>query len=224
MSELTQGYSIPETRYEIIQSYIDKHNYTNYLEIGIHHPSLCFDKINIKNKVGVDPQQIVHPEILTGTSDKLFAALIENDNFSHLPSLKFLEQRKKFDIIFIDGLHIDWQVIRDIENSLEFLEEGGTIIMHDCLPSEVTYATDTYTQPIWFGTPWKAFVFMRMTRPDLTMFTINTDCGCGVIQRGNQELVPYEPHCKRNWELHKKNNREIMNVVSPKDWYDLHIV
>jgi len=220
---MTEKTTVPMTRFEIIQAYIDKYDYTNYLEIGIDHPSLCFDNISVKNKVGVDPKKIVHPNVLYGTSDLLFETLVKDNTFSHIPPLKFLEERKKFDIIFIDGLHIDWQVQRDIENSLEFLEEGGTIVMHDCLPASAETATEQYTEPAWYGTCWKAFAFMRMTRPDLSMFTIDTDCGCGVIRKGEQQIHKYLPHCKRNWDLHEKNNKEIMNVVSPEQWYNEYL-
>ena len=41
-------------RYDIINSLIRKHNYKTYLEIGVRD-NFCFDKIKIKDKSGVDP-------------------------------------------------------------------------------------------------------------------------------------------------------------------------
>ncbi len=40
-------------------------------------------------------------------------------------------QNKKYDVIFIDGLHETTQVDIDIQNSLKHLNEGGFILLHD---------------------------------------------------------------------------------------------
>ena len=48
----------------------------------------------------------------------------------------FRDNKEKFDLIFIDGLHETNQVDRDIENSLKFINKGGTILLHDCLPKK----------------------------------------------------------------------------------------
>lgn len=104
------------TRTQIINNFIEKYNYKNYLEIGVQ-AGVNFRKVKCKRKVGVDP-------------DKKSAATIKktSDDF-------FKDNQEKFDIIFIDGLHLQEQVIRDCINALKFLNEGGTIIWHDCLPT-----------------------------------------------------------------------------------------
>ena len=54
-----------------------------------------------------------------------------------MTSDEFFEQNKeKFDIVFIDGLHHSEQVYKDILNSLNILNEDGTIICHDMNPTE----------------------------------------------------------------------------------------
>ena len=57
-----------------------------------------------------------------GTSDEYFESIKDTE--------------VKYDIIFIDGLHHNEQVLKDVENSLKHLSEGGSIVCHDCLPSE----------------------------------------------------------------------------------------
>jgi predicted O-methyltransferase YrrM len=53
----------------------------------------------------------------------------------HITSDAFFERSMvKFDVIFIDGLHEEHQVDRDIVNSLQHLNPGGIIVLHDCLP------------------------------------------------------------------------------------------
>ena len=40
----------------------------------------------------------------------------------------------KFDIVFIDGLHQCEQVVKDINNSIQFLNENGKILLDDIIP------------------------------------------------------------------------------------------
>ena len=56
------------------------------------------------------------------TSDEFFDFLRTN------------EFDRKYDVIFIDGLHKSYQVKKDILNSLQFLNPKGYIVLHDCNP------------------------------------------------------------------------------------------
>jgi hypothetical protein len=121
-------------RWDLIKEIINKKNYKSYLEIGCDDDQL-FSKINIEFKFGVDP---VSGGNIRCTSDIFF----ENNN-------------KNFDIIFIDGLHEYEQVKKDILNSLKFLNKDGIILLHDCLPSEMSLqAVPRYRHK------WKIFRFL----------------------------------------------------------------
>src|SRR5690554_2397774 len=86
---------------------------TTYLEIGVRNPADNYDKINSTIKYSVDPgiEYKENPVDFKLTSD---------DFFSQLKNGKILNQEIKFDVIFIDGLHLAEQVDRDIKNALEF--------------------------------------------------------------------------------------------------------
>lgn len=184
-------------RIEIIQSLIDKKNYKTYLEIGVRDGS-CFDVIKCESKVGVDPDTASKATIFK-TSDDFFAL-----------------NNHKFDIVFIDGLHHSDQVYKDILNSLAVLNEGGTIVMHDCMPTskfmqEIPMRSDHNE---WTGDTWKAYVKLRTERSDLAMFVVNCDWGCGVITRGAQTpLVLKEEMTYENFE---RNKGLWLNVISPE--------
>ena len=192
-------------RFEIINELIRKHGYQSYLEIGVYDCHECFDRVQVERKVAVDPKaKNISPGTLMfhGTSDAFFQAAFG----------------LRFDVIFIDGLHQDLQVRRDLHNSLQCLNSNGTIVMHDCLPSEEAAAgeqPDFAKSPAWFGTCWKAFAHYRMTRPDLFMFTLNTDCGCGIVRRGRQALVPQTADL--TWDYYVKNRDQVMNVKSVEE-------
>lgn len=179
-------------RIEIINSLIKKNNYKNYLEIGVQ-AGHCFRAIECENKIGVDP-------------DKASAATI------HKTSDEFFKKNKKeFDIIFIDGLHHSEQVEKDILNALDCLSEGGTIVMHDCLPtSKRMQEIPLQEQNEWTGDTWKAFLKLR-EREDLEMNVINSDWGCGIIRKGKQ--LPFAV-LNPTYEGFVLNKNSWMNVIS----------
>jgi hypothetical protein len=206
-------------RWDIINSLIRKFNYKTYLEIG-QQKGQTFREIDITTKDGVDPK----PKNTLGidckykmTSDQFFK---ENNR-----------KEKTYDIIFIDGLHIKEQVIKDVNNSLSILNEGGTIILHDCKP-ETEYQQITSSDAlerkdrslargensggVWTGDVWKAFLYLRINNKNLQMYTVDTDCGCGIITLGKQVL--YKPDVSNEemytWEYFDKNKKEILNLIT----------
>ena len=181
-------------RAEIIQWFIKIKNYKSYLEIGCNSNEV-FNIINCKKKIGVDPVSGGNRKM---TSDKFFENNIE-----------------KFDCIFIDGLHEYAQVKRDIENSLNFLEPNGVILLHDCLPSNVYNQAIPRCENNWNGDVWKAFVEFR-TKINLDMYTCLADQGIGVIlRRENKNILNLS--CKDFKRLkfaeYYKNNQEYMNII-----------
>jgi len=90
-----------------------------YLEIGVE-TGYTFNNVEIKNKIGVDPLPHFESEhLVLKTSDDYF----EN-----------LDTNTKFDIVFIDGLHQCEQVAKDINNSIQFLNENGKVLLDDIIP------------------------------------------------------------------------------------------
>jgi len=188
-------------RWELIQYIIDKRNYKFYLEIGVRTRQ-TFDKITCMYKDGIDPNGKAN---YTTKSDEFFS--LEN------------VKRKKWDIIFIDGLHIDEQVTRDINNSLKHLLDGGTIVMHDCNPKTALHQQVPRIQKAWNGTVWRAYVRLRCTNPKLSMCVVDMDNGCGVIQIGKQEVYK-EASLKRclKWNYFKTNKSKLLNLISVNDF------
>jgi hypothetical protein len=195
-------------RTEIINRLASAVNAETYLEIGVRVHAENFDKINIKHKVGVDPCYEIF--------DREPTYKLTSDDF-------FAKNTEKFDIIFIDGLHESKQVERDVNNSLLFLNQGGYIICHDINPIK-EYRQFTLDNPkrkfvkktkdtLWNGDCWKAFVKLRKERDDITMHTVNTDFGCGIISLGRQQLLNVEQE-NINYQNLDKNRKEWLNLIS----------
>lgn len=195
-----------KTKIDVINYLITKHKYTSYLEIGIRNPANNFDKIQIKEKEGVDP----NPK---GKCKHI----MRSDEF-------FKINEKYFDIIFIDGLHVASQVEKDITNSLKFLTKNGIIVVHDCNPIKESHQTETPPNPmgvIWNGNVWKAFAKFRMTRTDLSMHVINIDHGLGIIKTGVQDI--YIPNTEDiDYCFLNKNRNELLNLIDVNKFKEIY--
>ena len=181
-------------RFDIINKIISKRNYTSYLEIGCFKNE-TFNKINIKKKIGVDP---VSGGNLRMTSDHFFK-----------------ENKEKFDLIFIDGLHVYEQVIKDIFNSINILKENGIILVHDCLPRKLWYQTPTRMSDTWNGDVWKAIVECR-TLEYIDTYTCLADEGIGVIKvQKNNNLLKLKLSNFKNlkYKEYYLNRESLMNII-----------
>jgi hypothetical protein len=108
-------------RSDVINQIIKKYNYDNpnYLEVGVYTGS-TFCEIMTNNKDGVDPEHYCKSNYVNYkmTSDEFFEKHVN----------------KKYDIIFIDGLHTAYQVTVDLYNSIKNLNNGGFIVLDDVYP------------------------------------------------------------------------------------------
>ena len=113
------------------------------------------------------------------------------------------------DIIFIDGLNEYHQVMRDINNSLNFLNPNGVILLHDCLPRTIWNQITPRINSDWNGDVWKSIVHSR-TLSDFDTYTFIADRGIGIIF----------PRKNRN-KLVLKNNINFKNLKF-KEYYKSH--
>ena len=181
-------------RKKILQATISRNNYKTYLEIGCFDNDL-FDYINCQKKIGVDPYS-------GGTIRKT------SDDF-------FLENKEKFDCIFIDGFHFYYQVKKDIINSLKFLNQNGVIFVHDCLPNNVFDQAIPRSKFIWNGDVWKAIVEFR-TLDYVDTYTCNADMGIGIVlKRKNKKKLKLDikDFSKLKFSDYLKNFKEYMNII-----------
>ena len=151
------------SRLDMINYFIKKNDYKSYLEIGCDKNQI-FSQITLNKKIGVDPYSGGN---VRKTSDDFFK-----------------ENAEKFDLIFIDGLHVYDQVKRDIVNSINFLNKEGVILVHDCLPDTIGKQAVPRYKMQWNGDVWKAIVDLRQ-RDDLEIHTCFVDQGIGIIKKEN---------------------------------------
>lgn len=200
-------------RFQLINILIKENNYKTYLEIGVHRGD-NIKKIVCDIKDSVDPyindkydyleKDQEYPVTYKTTSDYFFENIAPNLNY-------------KYDIIFIDGLHLTEQVDKDVENSLKYLNDNGTIVLHDCNPIEYDHQIVPRIYEYWNGDVWKSIIKLR-NRKDLNIFVIDSDTGLGVITKNpfqNSEILEKSEY---SWEYFDKNRIKLLNIISSTDF------
>ena len=183
-------------RYEILQSIIDLKGYKKYLEIGCDR-NQSFANIKIEKRIGVDPVE--------GGTHKM-----TSDSF-------FLNNKENFDIIFIDGMHEYYQVMKDIKNSLNFLNKDGVILLHDCLPRTIWNQITPRINSDWNGDVWKSIVHCR-TLTHIDTYTFIADRGVGIIfprNNRNKLIIDFNKDLKKlRYKDYYKNHISYMNPIN----------
>ncbi len=185
----------------VVQKAIHKIKARTYLEIGVHSGG-CFLSIDAPRKIAVDP----FFQIPKGAKRK---SVFKNSNnlfnrYYEMTSDDFFASQKKIlekgvDVVLIDGLHTYEQTLKDVENSLKYLNKNGVIVMHDCKPASATigYPANSLEDAAqanligwtgeWCGDVWKVIVNLRSLRKDTTAFVLDCDQGLGIIIKENSE-------------------------------------
>ena len=117
-----------------------------------------------------------------------------------------------------DGLHHDDQVIKDIENSLKILNTGGTIIVHDCLPTTEKQQERDDHGGVWLGDVWKGIAYLRINRSDIQIEVVDTDLGCGVITKKDSKKWDTNGEEWNVYGYYQSNKTELMNIISTEDF------
>lgn len=94
-----------------------------YLEIGIEY-GYTFNNIHCVDKKGIDPDMD-----LKHTHSENIYILTSDDYFENVH-----DPQIKYDVIFIDGMHQVEYVLKDINNSIQILNENGCIFINNILP------------------------------------------------------------------------------------------
>ena len=179
---------------QLINKLIKKHKYKSYLEIGVRKCK-TFNQVKLKKsqKVGVDPAYKCKYQM---TSDKFFK--INEDTF---------------DIILIEGNRQGDIPYRDIVNSLNILNEGGTIVIRGANQPKDWFYNKKLKIPRWKETVWKAVSQIHI-ETDCLINTIKDENGLSIIKNGGGEHYSiYEDLDKEYFLAHRK---ELLKLISWK--------
>lgn len=223
-------------RLTVLQKIIDHIKARTYLEIGVEKGTII-SRIKAPHKIGVDPKMIFPKRLriqkLLGFAK--FQTIEEtSDIFFEKYATKILFQR--IDVAFIDGLHTYQQSLKDVENTLRYLNTEGIIVLHDCNPlnyasaypvkksiDEVIRLADQGDLPgwngAWNGDVWKALAHLRIKHENLNIFTLDLDWGLGIISFGKStplKQFTIEEIQNADYAFLEKNRTTLLNLQPPK--------
>lgn len=210
-------------RYDILNSLIQRYKLKTYLEIGLDNAE-NFKKVQCESKESCDPY-IENKE--TGLEQKgvvdnygnLRADIFPLLTYRMTSDAMFKQNKKKYDLIFIDGLHERHQVLRDIKNALEHLNENGFIVMHDCLPKREECQLVPRVCGEWNGDVWKVLPYLKKCGIDFQV--IDTDYGCGIIKYQNIEIPIREFDFEYKDYFNEDTIRnQALNVISKEQFLE----
>ena len=182
--------------FDLFNEVIKNRGYKKYLEIGVSNGS-TFYNVQCETKHGVDPynKDVTHPT----TSDLFF------ENCTDM-----------YDIIFIDGDHECYQVLRDIDNSINHLNDNGIIFIHDTKPH--TELMQRYPQPeqlcergLWTGDVWKAIAKFRSVEQSFSVKTFDIELGLTILQKGHNSPIQIPEDLTYEWFL--TNQDYLLNLI-----------
>jgi len=147
---------------------------------------------------------------------------------------QFVDQQKRFDLIFVDPWHTYECSLRDIQIALTLLQSEGMLVVHDCYPTTPELAAPEYHPGPWMGQTYLAFLDVARATLELMHSVVDLDYGCGLLWRrhateqGSQDdevelsrtaLVAYDYH---DWATYVTHGAAIMNLVPLAEFLRRH--
>lgn len=176
-------------------------NYENYLEVGVAGGK-TFNQLSFHSKTAVDPK------FRFNTSDYINSSV----QFYETASDSFFDQLtgdKKFDFIFLDGLHTYDQTYRDFCNTIVHSTDDALILIDDTLPSDrfsaIRNQDEAYRSRTmesmsasreWHGDVYKILILIRLFHPAFQYATITGP--------GNPQTLLWRADSKTGTRTHNK--------------------
>ena len=187
-------------RYEVINHLVRTRQFRDYLEIGVS-TGKCMRRVECERRSGVDPNPRIEPTGWTlheKTSDEFFS-----------------ENTERFDIVFVDGLHLAEQAFIDTINAVAVLKPNGVVLVHDTHPpTERAQLRDLSLEQYggWNGDVWKSIAYIRRHMPDLFCRVLDLDWGIGIVAPLDHDRATARPTEMKD---------DVEQFVSRTSWQDL---
>lgn len=164
----------------------------NYLEIGVE-TGMTFLALDFETKTGVDPAFQFDWQLQNGKGGVELHQCTSDTFFEKLAS------EKRYDLMFIDGLHTFEKTYRDILHCLQHAHSGSVLLIDDTVPCDVFSTCRDQNQCLslrsmhanpddirWHGDTYKLIPLLCAFNPDLQFLTL--------MDQGNPQTVVWKPH------------------------------
>lgn len=129
-------------RSTIVQSFLDFYESPNYLEVGVASGA-TFHALKAGRKTAVDPRFKFDYKKAAETDGNSYFQVNSDTYFGEIA-----DEKERFDVVFLDGLHTFEQTLRDLINTLSYVHQKSIIIIDDVMPVSYLSAIDTLEKHI----------------------------------------------------------------------------
>lgn len=144
---------IPQTpKHDLLRALHELIKPKSYLEIGVQTGRSLAQALPGTISVGVDPAPMIGN--VTIENPYIIHQMTSDDFFANFQKVKTYA---RYDMVFIDGMHLIENVMRDYSNSVRWSHHRTVIIVDDVLPHSVEIASRTPLPGDWTGDVWKIF-------------------------------------------------------------------
>jgi hypothetical protein len=233
--ERVSALDLPLKSSDVVQSILALFEAPRYLEIGVQMGETFF-AVTAPAKVAVDPKFVFDVEAARAAEPQSSFCEVESDQFFGV----MIEPGAKFDVIFLDGLHTLEQTLRDFCNSIEFLTDGGVIVIDDIEPNsyaaslpDLSAATKLKAELgdpdwSWMGDVYKLVFFIDTFFQQYDYATIVENRGQLVVWRGRRGEVtrrtvvqigtaPFESVFVEKDAFRRRTFREIIDFLERRE-------
>jgi Methyltransferase domain len=178
-------------RFEVIQRLLGAFVNPSYLEIGVGTGDTFF-KISAPNKVAVDPAFEFKSEMAPRGPGIEYHSVTSDEYFGSI-----VNPTKRFDVIFLDGLHTFEQTLRDLLNAIHYLTPQGVIVVDDVIPSSFHASLPNHKRSValrralnpddpdksWMGDVYKVVFFVDAFLQQFRFATVRENHGQLILWR-----------------------------------------
>lgn len=178
-------------RNDVVQTFLNMYENPSYLEVGVSE-GVTFHSLKAGKKVAVDPDFKIDP-----------SRREHNSEYNEITSDEFFLQSangsREFDVIYLDGLHIFEQTLRDLNNALTVLKDGGIVVIDDVRPNNYQASlpnpalADAVRRALrsedrsWMGDVYRLVFFIDSFFPLYSYATVSENHGQLVMWNGRRE-------------------------------------
>lgn len=172
---------------------------SSYLEIGVCDGHTFF-AVEVSERTGVDPQFRFDWKDRHNGNEVVLVNEDSDTFFANLPV------DKKYDVIFVDGLHTYDQTYRDIQNALLHSHSRSVMLIDDTVPSDVfstcremqecLHLRSRFTgsaDPRWHGDTYKVIPLLAVFNSGLSYVTLMTGGNPQTLLWRSGSSLPEDP-------------------------------
>lgn len=152
-------------RYEFLDELHQQLRPRGYLEIGVQSGASL--TLATCPAVGIDPD----PHVTEPVGPSTTVVTATSDDFFTRPNPPVPQP---LDLVFIDGLHLFEQVLRDFGHVQRYTNPRTVVVFDDVLPRTVDEATRVMPpRGDWAGDVWRIRPWLALNRPDLQLTLVD---------------------------------------------------